>query len=226
MNTSWTAYTQCYQCWIDTYSKQGQNSALPRTELDECRKTLNERAIILCEEGLGKKVKAAAFPWKRKNRTGALDTLTVGRWGPDAFWKTICCLSKMRRFEQYWGQCRLEPPSILSPLLLLMLFRKQVSESLPLEGVSSHHTYSSFSHNSTLSIMYFNARSVFRKLDNLKLVCAIHHPDVICIVESWLDKEISDSELSLDGYNVSRVNRNRHGGGVLIEIYSCTQSCF
>ena len=99
-------------------------------------------------------------------------------------------------------------------------------ESLPLEGVNSHHTYSSLSHNSTLSIMYFNARSVFHKLDNLKLVCAIHHPDVICIVESWLDKEISDSELSLDGYNVSRVNRNIHGGGVLIEIYSCTQSCF
>ena len=97
-----------------------------------------------------------------------------------------------------------------------------------MEGVNSHHTYSSLSHlhNSTLCIMYFNARSVFHKLDNLKLVCAIHHPDVICIVESWLDKEISDSELSLDGYNVSRVNRNRHGGGVLIEIYSCTQSCF
>ena len=64
--------------------------------------------------------------------------------------------------------------------------------------------------------MYFNARSVFRKLDNSKLVCAIHHPDVICIVESWLDKEISDSELSLDCYNVSRVDRNRRGGGVLI----------
>ena len=30
--------------------------------------------------------------------------------------------------------------------------------------------------------MYFNARSVFRKLDNLKLVCAIHEPDVICII--------------------------------------------
>ena len=58
------------------------------------------------------------------------------------------------------------------------------------------------------------------KLDNLKLVCAIHQPDVICIVESWLDKEISDSELSLDGYNISRVDRNRHGGGILIFVKS------
>ena len=84
-----------------------------------------------------------------------------------------------------------------------------------MEGVNSHHTDSSLSHphNST---MYFNARSVLRKLDNLKLVCAIHQPDVICIVESGLDKEISDSELSLSSYNVSRVDRNRHGGGVLI----------
>ena len=91
-----------------------------------------------------------------------------------------------------------------------------------MEGVNSHHTNSSLSHlhNSTLSIMYFNTRSVFCKLDNLKLVCAMHQPDVICIIESWLDKEISDSELSLDGYNVSRVDRNRHGGGVLIFVES------
>ena len=61
---------------------------------------------------------------------------------------------------------RLEPPPILTPLLLLMLFREQVSESLPMEGANSHHTDSSLSHlhNSTLSIVYFNARSVFRKL--------------------------------------------------------------
>ena len=50
-----------------------------------------------------------------------------------------------------------------------------ISESLPMEGVNSHHTNGSLSHlhNSTLSITYFNARSVFCKLDNLKLVCAI-----------------------------------------------------
>ena len=89
-----------------------------------------------------------------------------------------------------------------------------------MEGANSHHTDSSLSHNSTLSIVYFNARSVFRKLDNSKLVCAIHQPDVICIVELRLDKEISDSELSLDGYNVSRVDRNRHGGGILIFVKS------
>ena len=86
-----------------------------------------------------------------------------------------------------------------------------------MEGVNSHHNDSSLSHphNSTLSIMYFNARSVFCKLDNLKLVCAIHQP-IICIVQSWLDKEISDSELSLDG----RVDRNRHGGGLVIFVKS------
>ena len=55
-----------------------------------------------------------------------------------------------------------------------------------MEGVNSLQTDSSLSHahNSTLSIMYFNARSALRKLENLKLVCAIHQPDVICIVQS------------------------------------------
>ena len=38
-------------------------------------------------------------------------------------------------------------------------------------------------------------------------------PDIVCIVESWMENEIS-----IDGYNVVRADRNRHGGGVLIFI--------
>ena len=43
-------------------------------------------------------------------------------------------------------------------------------------------------------------------------------PDIVCIVESWMENEISDDEISIDGYNVVRADRNRHGGGVLIFI--------
>ena len=38
------------------------------------------------------------------------------------------------------------------------------------------------------------------------------------IVESWMENEISDDEISIDGYNVVRADRNRHGGCVLIFI--------
>ena len=43
-------------------------------------------------------------------------------------------------------------------------------------------------------------------------------PHVICITESWLDTHISDQELSIDGYNIIRRDRNRHGGGVALYI--------
>ena len=43
-------------------------------------------------------------------------------------------------------------------------------------------------------------------------------PDIVCIVESWMENVISDDEISIDGYNVVRADRNRHGVGVLIFI--------
>ena len=43
-------------------------------------------------------------------------------------------------------------------------------------------------------------------------------PHVICIVESWRDKSIHDSELSIENYNLFRLDRNRLGGGVLIDV--------
>ena len=48
----------------------------------------------------------------------------------------------------------------------------------------------------------------------------MHKPDCICIVESWLSCDILDSELCIDGYNIVRLDRNRHGGGVLLFINS------
>ena len=45
-------------------------------------------------------------------------------------------------------------------------------------------------------------------------------PDIICIVETWLDNDVSDNELFLSNYRLFRLDRNRHGGG--IAIYVCT----
>ena len=54
------------------------------------------------------------------------------------------------------------------------------------------------------------------KIDNLRSLCVLHSPDIICIVESWLDDTILDSEVSIQGYNHCRLDRSRHGGGVMI----------
>ena len=61
--------------------------------------------------------------------------------------------------------------------------------------------------------MYFNARSILPKIDELRALCANNKPN---IVESWLDHTIDNNELCIENY-VS-VRADSHGGGVLIYI--------
>ena len=67
-----------------------------------------------------------------------------------------------------------------------------------------------------LKIIYFNARSLLPKHDELCLIANMHTPDIICIVESWLSPEVQDSEILIPGYISVRLDRNRHGGGVVL----------
>ncbi len=68
------------------------------------------------------------------------------------------------------------------------------------------------------SILYFNARSILPKLDDLRVEVAAQNLPLccVCIVETWLSEDISDLEISIENYDVVRLDRNRHGGGVLI----------
>ena len=72
-----------------------------------------------------------------------------------------------------------------------------------------------------LSVLYYNARSILPKIDLLRAeVIAANFPSVVCIVESWLSEEIEDSEVSIDDYQLIQLDRNRHGGGVLLYIHN------
>ena len=51
------------------------------------------------------------------------------------------------------------------------------------------------------SILYFNAKSILPKMDELKIVVAAKHPSIVCIVETWLCEVISDLEISLKTFN-------------------------
>ena len=61
-------------------------------------------------------------------------------------------------------------------------------------------------------------RSLLPKIDNLRSICALYSPDIVCIVETWLDDTILDSEIAIQGYHLCRLDRSRHGGGVLIYV--------
>ena len=67
-----------------------------------------------------------------------------------------------------------------------------------------------------MSILYFNARSLLHNIDDLRIICNEKKPDLICIVETWLCSDISDNEIAIPDYTFHWLDRNRHGGGILI----------
>ena len=96
-----------------------------------------------------------------------------------------------------------------------------IGPSGPMQGVSSvSNSQCAKSGMNKLSILYYNARSILPKLDNLTAICCASNPDIVCIVESWLSGDISDDEIAVSGYSIVRLDRNRHGGGILIYIRS------
>lgn len=89
------------------------------------------------------------------------------------------------------------------------------------EGENSHSTANICHLVPPFSILYYNARSLLPKMDELRLVCLSEQPDVVCIVETWLDVNILDSEILIANYSVVRSDRNRHGGGIVMYIRDC-----
>ena len=53
-------------------------------------------------------------------------------------------------------------------------------------------------------------------MDELATIAEAYSPDLICIVESWLSDDIPNAEISLIGYHLCRLDKNRHGGGVVV----------
>jgi len=54
----------------------------------------------------------------------------------------------------------------------------------------------SHSQSNPFSVLYYNARSLFPKMDCLHALVSIHKPDTICIVETWLCPDITAVEIS------------------------------
>ena len=59
-----------------------------------------------------------------------------------------------------------------------------------------------------------NINSVLSKIDELRVIAKKSRASLIGITESKLDKTVLDREISIDGYEFARFDRNRHEGGV------------
>ena len=42
-----------------------------------------------------------------------------------------------------------------------------------------------------LTILYYNARSLFPKIDKLTALCMLHNPGIVCVVETWLSPDMA-----------------------------------
>ena len=65
-----------------------------------------------------------------------------------------------------------------------------------------------------LHFIHINARSMFHKISEIRLLAMKIKPAVISITESWLDISQTDESIKIDGYNILSRDRLTHGGGV------------
>ena len=65
-----------------------------------------------------------------------------------------------------------------------------------------------------LKISHLNIYSVLPKISDLNIPLENRPIDIFTLSESHLDDTVLDLELSIDGYKLERVDRNRRGGGV------------
>ncbi len=63
-----------------------------------------------------------------------------------------------------------------------------------------------------------NACSLVRKLGEVNILINSFSVDILCIMETWLNYDVTDAEVSLENYNIFRGDwpSGRRGGGVAL----------
>jgi len=75
--------------------------------------------------------------------------------------------------------------------------------------------------STTFSVLHVNTKSVLphnktKKLNERELLATEYSFAVVCFSETWLDNSIDNVTVQLNDYSDPfRLDRNRHGGGVL-----------
>ena len=65
-----------------------------------------------------------------------------------------------------------------------------------------------------LHFIHANARSVYHKVPELKIIAKKTRAAVIAITETWLDESYPDDSVKIEGYNIIRRDRAGFAGGV------------
>ena len=62
-----------------------------------------------------------------------------------------------------------------------------------------------------------NVNSLLKHLDEICLILNNNALDILAINESKIDDNISNDEIHINGFNTIRKDRNRFGGGVVLQ---------
>ena len=91
-----------------------------------------------------------------------------------------------------------------------------ITNSNPMVDNTSNYNAKQFEcfKNKGLHFLHANARSIFHKLPELKLIAKQSNAAVIAISETWLDDSYTDACVQIEGYNIIRRDRASHAGGV------------
>ena len=91
--------------------------------------------------------------------------------------------------------------------------------------VSAQHSIRTFSglrnlftrHNG-FKIGCLNIRGLLNKIDEMRTIVTECNFDIMGICETFLDDNVADNEICIEGYTTVKKTRNRHGGGVILYI--------
>lgn len=75
-----------------------------------------------------------------------------------------------------------------------------------------------------LNIIHINAQSLLKKIDEFRFLFNDSHIDVICVTETWFRKDMPDSFVKLDEYNLYRADRLGHAGGAAMYVKNTISS--
>jgi hypothetical protein len=67
-----------------------------------------------------------------------------------------------------------------------------------------------------LKIAHLNVNGLLHKIDQLRLLTLRTKIDILAITESKINSDVTDAEIYIPNYNLLRLYRDRHGGGVAI----------
>ena len=82
--------------------------------------------------------------------------------------------------------------------------------------LQNHHMNTWFP-SKGLHITHLNIHYLFPKLDEIKILLNDQsNIDILCLCETFLNGEFSDDELQIESYEMTRKDRQSHGGGLIV----------